>query len=57
MTFRVTSGSAGRAGQTPAHERHPPPNPRSGEPRCTHNSAQRVVGWKVDSPECVQEKV
>nr|WP_260859887.1 DUF6192 family protein [Streptomyces cupreus] len=36
---------------------NPPPNPRGGEPRWTHDSAKRVVGWKVDSPESVQEKV
>ncbi len=36
---------------------NPPPHPRSGEPRWTHDSAKRVVGWKVDSPESVQEKV
>ncbi len=36
---------------------NPPPNPRGGPPRWTHDSAKRVVGWKVDSPESVQEKV
>lgn len=36
---------------------NPPPNPRGGTPRWTHDSAKRVVGWKVDSPESVQEKV
>ncbi|MEU2867490.1 DUF6192 family protein [Streptomyces mirabilis] len=36
---------------------NPPPNPRGGQPRWTHDSAKRVVGWKVDSPESVQEKV
>ncbi|GAA4340866.1 DUF6192 family protein [Streptomyces venetus] len=36
---------------------NPPPNPRGGPSRWTHDSAKRVVGWKVDSPESVQEKV
>ncbi|WP_030683560.1 DUF6192 family protein [Streptomyces cellulosae] len=36
---------------------NPPPSPRGGQPRWTHDSAKRVVGWKVDSPESVQEKV
>ncbi|MFF0043335.1 DUF6192 family protein [Streptomyces mirabilis] len=36
---------------------NPPPNPRGGTPRWTHDSAKRVVGWKVNSPESVQEKV
>ncbi len=36
---------------------NPPPSPRGGPPRWTHDSAKRVVGWKVDSPETVQEKV
>ncbi|WP_249402395.1 DUF6192 family protein [Streptomyces sp. YIM 121038] len=37
--------------------RNPPPNPRYGSPRWTRDSAKRVVGWKVDSPQDVQEKV
>ncbi|MET7698891.1 DUF6192 family protein [Streptomyces sp. NPDC005485] len=36
---------------------NPPPNPRGGLARWTHDSAKRVVGWKVDSPESVQENV
>ncbi|MEH0573127.1 MULTISPECIES: DUF6192 family protein [Streptomyces] len=36
---------------------NPPPHPRYGTPRWTHDSAKRVVGWKVDSPQDVQEKV
>ncbi|MFF7884118.1 DUF6192 family protein [Streptomyces sp. NPDC020794] len=36
---------------------NPPPSPRGGPPRWTHDSAKRVVGWKVNSPESVQEKV
>ncbi|MET9735757.1 DUF6192 family protein [Streptomyces sp. NPDC006458] len=36
---------------------NPPPHPRGGPPRWTHDSAKRVVGWKVDTPESVQEKV
>ncbi|MFD7447264.1 DUF6192 family protein [Streptomyces sp. NPDC059909] len=36
---------------------NPPPSPRGGQSRWTHDSAKRVVGWKVDSPESVQEKV
>lgn len=35
----------------------PRPNPRGGPARCTHGTAKRVVGWKVDTPESVQEKV
>nr|WP_253267633.1 DUF6192 family protein [Streptomyces asoensis] len=34
----------------------PPPSPRGGQARWTHDSAKRMVGWKVDSPESVQEK-
>ncbi|WP_232789702.1 DUF6192 family protein [Streptomyces jeddahensis] len=36
---------------------NPLPNLRGGSPRWTHDSAKRVVGWKVDFPESVQEKV
>jgi hypothetical protein len=36
---------------------NPPPNPRGGPPCWTYDSAKRVVGWKVDSPQSVQEKV
>nr|WP_248296203.1 DUF6192 family protein [Streptomyces sp. S1D4-11] len=36
---------------------NPPPNPRGGPGRWTHDSAKRIVGWKVDTPESVQEKV
>ncbi|EMF56821.1 hypothetical protein GTY82_08260 [Streptomyces sp. SID5476] len=36
---------------------NPPSSPRGGQLRWTHDSAKRVVGWKVDSPESVQEKV
>lgn len=36
---------------------NPPPYPRGGPPRWTHDSAKRVVGWKVDSPQNIQEKV
>ncbi|MFD9863442.1 DUF6192 family protein [Streptomyces alboflavus] len=36
---------------------NPPPHPRGGPARWTHDSAKRVVGWKVDSPQDVQEKV
>lgn len=36
---------------------NPPPSPRGGQPRWTHDSVKRMVGWKVDSPESVQEKV
>ncbi|MEV4449706.1 DUF6192 family protein [Streptomyces mirabilis] len=36
---------------------NPPPNPRGGPARWTHDSAKRIVGWKVDTPESVQEKV
>ncbi|MEU9057204.1 DUF6192 family protein [Streptomyces sp. NPDC048384] len=36
---------------------NPPANPRGGPPRWTHDSAKRVMGWKVDTPESVQEKV
>ncbi|NGO68076.1 DUF6192 family protein [Streptomyces boncukensis] len=36
---------------------NPPACPTGGPPRWTHDSAKRVVGWKVDSPESVQEKV
>ncbi|WP_329453721.1 DUF6192 family protein [Streptomyces sp. NBC_01724] len=35
----------------------PPPHPRGGPARWTHDSAKRIVGWKVDTPESVQEKV
>lgn len=37
---------------------HPPANlPRGGPARWTHDSAKRIVGWTVDTPESVQEKV
>ncbi|MFI9825557.1 DUF6192 family protein [Streptomyces sp. NPDC052013] len=36
---------------------NPSPHPRGGPARWTHDSAKRVVGWKVDTPESVQEKV
>ncbi|MGW3635926.1 DUF6192 family protein [Streptomyces sp. NPDC005122] len=36
---------------------NPPVNQRGGPPRWTHDSAKRLVGWKVDTPESVQEKV
>lgn len=36
---------------------NPPPHPRGGPARWTHDSAKRIVGWKVDTPESVQEKV
>ncbi|WP_256259447.1 DUF6192 family protein, partial [Streptomyces mirabilis] len=36
---------------------NPPPNPCGGPARWTHDSAKRIVGWKVDTPESVQEKV
>lgn len=36
---------------------NPPANPRGGPARWTHDSAKRVVGWKVDTPESVREKV
>jgi hypothetical protein len=36
---------------------NPPANPRGGPARWTHDSAKRIVGWKVDTPESVQEKV
>ncbi|MGW0207343.1 DUF6192 family protein [Streptomyces sp. NPDC003233] len=36
---------------------NPPPDPRGGPARWTHDSAKRIVGWKVDTPESVQEKV
>ncbi|MEV0257257.1 DUF6192 family protein [Streptomyces sp. NPDC050732] len=36
---------------------NPPPHPRGDPARWTHDSAKRVVGWKVDTPESVQEKV
>ncbi|MFJ2833548.1 DUF6192 family protein [Streptomyces sp. NPDC087263] len=36
---------------------NPPPNARGGPARWTHDSAKRIVGWKVDTPESVQEKV
>jgi hypothetical protein len=36
---------------------NPPSNPRGGPARWTHDSAKRIVGWKVDTPESVQEKV
>ncbi|PWI46206.1 DUF6192 family protein [Streptomyces sp. ICBB 8177] len=35
----------------------PPAHPRGGPARWTHDSAKRIVGWKVDTPESVQEKV
>jgi hypothetical protein len=36
---------------------NPPADPRGGPARWTHDSAKRIVGWKVDTPESVQEKV
>lgn len=36
---------------------NPPPNPRGGPSRWAHDSAKRIVGWKVDTPESLQEKV
>ncbi|MFH9426628.1 DUF6192 family protein [Streptomyces sp. NPDC017529] len=36
---------------------NPPPSPRDGTARWTHDSAKRIVGWKLDNPESVQEKV
>ncbi|MFD6286324.1 DUF6192 family protein [Streptomyces sp. NPDC060205] len=35
----------------------PPRHPRSGKPRWTGDAAKRLVGWQVDTPRSVQEKV
>lgn len=37
--------------------RRPPRHPRTGERRWTPDAAKRLVGWQVDTPETVQEKV
>jgi hypothetical protein len=36
---------------------NPPFNPRGGPARWTHDSAMQIAGWKVDTPESIQEKV
>ncbi|WP_308407519.1 DUF6192 family protein [Streptomyces olivochromogenes] len=51
MSRTPSTTGAFRGGQ------QPPPNPRGDPTRWKHDSAKRVVGWKVDSPESVLEKV
>jgi hypothetical protein len=37
--------------------KHPPRHPRDEVPRWTQDAAKRQVGWRVESPQTVQEKV